>query len=578
MRKTIQSAPFFPGTNEPTVRLLGDESFLKTASEVEPHHYPEIERYLRNVKPEDGYSYILILALGSSQYYGCNRNGDWFDEDELKGWYKTFETNPARLYRHHQNKDPENAAGKVVKAFWNPIMRRVEIVVRMDNNKAPDVVEKLKSGVPVATSMGCKVKYDMCSECGNMARNRGEYCDHLRQQMRHIFEDGRQIYAVNKEPKFFDISLVFRPADRTSYVLRKVASETALFDDSYDLSPYNSATIADVEEKVAAIGKISDITKIIRGIPTKAKIDGEERDLISDYRDKQLPHLMKDVEELPPRALDKMRGSPLITVIRIAKDNGYSLSTPEMCKLMIGKQTGERPSQVSDMPGRIISMILPHILDLLSNREDLVERVTSESPEFTEDRGEEEKVSQALAYFPDSRQFDYRSLIKKAARPQHSWSTVSRAWRNLLSLDGPGRHETVTVKMSDGRELIVPREEMLNAVVFDSLAITRPIRSATLGLSALAAGAAHSIISPYSSEYEPFLQGPDDIMSIPGVRGYVKKSSLELPGYLNTVAFDYILSGGNYIGEEIEHLKSASYEEVVEFIGDYISEILDEIY
>jgi hypothetical protein len=43
--------------------------------------------------------------------------------------------------------------------------------------------------------------------------------------MNEILEDGQKIFAINYYPLFFDISVVYSPADQTSYVLAKVASD-----------------------------------------------------------------------------------------------------------------------------------------------------------------------------------------------------------------------------------------------------------------------------------------------------------------------------------------------------------------
>lgn len=63
-----------------------------------------------------------------------------------------------------------------------------------------------------------------CSICGNRAPSRKEYCDHLTNEMNRVKEAGHQVFAINDRPLFFDISGVFRPADRIAYGLRKVAS------------------------------------------------------------------------------------------------------------------------------------------------------------------------------------------------------------------------------------------------------------------------------------------------------------------------------------------------------------------
>lgn len=562
MYKRYESETEFAATHEPTVQLVyPGRSLIKQAADFSPHHNTDIDEYLASVRPEEGYSYLLILALGSSDIYGCNRNGDWFDKDELEETYRSFEENPAYLYRHHQNKDPKNAAGKVVKSFWNPMMRRVEIIVRMENSKAPDIVEKLLAGVPVATSMGCKVKFDICSECGNKAKTRSEYCDHLRHQMRHIHDDGRQIYAINDSPSFFDISLVFRPADRTSYVLRKIAGEA---EPSTTFAERNAATLGEIHEKISAIGKLSDINKIVRGIPVRMKVNGVNRDLIEKYRDDRLPSLLSDCPQLPGETLDELSNHPTITVIKVLRDNGYSMTTPEITKTLLSKRYGGRPSDVPETFGRIMAMIMPYILELLRNREDVVDDITTNHPEFQEDSEDYYKVSELLDTLPLERNFSDTSLMKKTASLNSgsdiSWGETMRAWKELSSLDGPARHETVKVVLPNGNVMVIPREEVLHSVISDYC--KAPVISLPLSGTAFAAGLISGAILPDNSDIVGERQRDSRLLNLRGMHGRMMKSSsyspLSMSGVIATVGLDACLANGCTVGEELMHLKEAS--------------------
>jgi hypothetical protein len=76
-------------------------------------------------------------------------------------------------------------------------------------------------------SHNCRVSEDVCSGCGNHAKTRKDYCGPeqctkyggLRDNMAKTFEDGHTLHADNPDPAFFDISKVFRPADRIAYTL-----------------------------------------------------------------------------------------------------------------------------------------------------------------------------------------------------------------------------------------------------------------------------------------------------------------------------------------------------------------------
>lgn len=200
------------------------DTFTKKAASFEGEYSPEILGAIEALNTKPAHTYLLINALGAGEYYGSNKNNDYFPERALIEYHKTFEA-LAHVFKHHQNSDPNRSYGKVLFSFYNPKMHRVELIVELSNEKAPDIIQRIVNGDHVSTSMGCRVPYDVCSECGNKAKNRGEYCSHLQRGVAgHITESGRRPYAINLQPKFFDISFVTIPADATSSVMAKVAS------------------------------------------------------------------------------------------------------------------------------------------------------------------------------------------------------------------------------------------------------------------------------------------------------------------------------------------------------------------
>jgi intein/homing endonuclease len=160
------------------VPLFGaaDGVFEKSASVT---LLPEVLSYIKDLKPKAGSQYVLVNAMGAGEYYSSNINGDWFEESGLvhtppnwsgnplldktlgKGWtygYPTFYN--ALPYAHHRNKDPSRAYGEVELAVWNELMKRVELVCRVDYDKCEQfggvpVWDKLKAGQFPDVSMGC---------------------------------------------------------------------------------------------------------------------------------------------------------------------------------------------------------------------------------------------------------------------------------------------------------------------------------------------------------------------------------------------------------------------------------------
>lgn len=190
----------------------GSREMLKTAS-----YDPAVSLYLDSLKREKGFVYALINALTAGEFYGPNRNGDFFPEEALKKYHSTFVTN-GHVYRHHVNKDPKKSMGRVVFSHYNPEMRRVEIVAKLRSNHdgVIKLMEEIEEGRIPKTSMGCKVPYDVCSITGKKAKTRADYSDYLKYKMNKVLDDGRRVYAINTQPRFFDISIVTIPADPVS--------------------------------------------------------------------------------------------------------------------------------------------------------------------------------------------------------------------------------------------------------------------------------------------------------------------------------------------------------------------------
>jgi hypothetical protein len=222
--------------------------------------HPELAQYIKNLRPDPKYQYVLMTPMGAFEYWGMNVNGDIFPEISLsyggngdpvslikaleEKWlspfgkrvppgrytnfgYKTFLG--ADRYKHHVNKDPNLSYGRIPLAVWNPLMHRIELIVQHDREKAKavgaeEIIRDLDEGKSRQISMGCKVPFDVCTVCGHISRTPRDYCDHLRFSMGTVRNDGTLVGAVNFFPRFFDLSDVFVPAAKESGVLKKVAS------------------------------------------------------------------------------------------------------------------------------------------------------------------------------------------------------------------------------------------------------------------------------------------------------------------------------------------------------------------
>lgn len=177
------------------------------------------------LRGEPNETLIHMLALGDGETTGANRNGDYFSKAANVRKHHTFLK--AGYFHNHVNHDMSKALGRVVASAHNDDMGRVELVVALNNDKCAKDLEQLEQDGSFPVSMSCHVGYDVCSICGNKASRRADYCKHASQQLGAILGDGRQVYVDNPDPDFFDISKVWRPADRVAYTFKRLDKAAA---------------------------------------------------------------------------------------------------------------------------------------------------------------------------------------------------------------------------------------------------------------------------------------------------------------------------------------------------------------
>lgn len=265
MKKLIFADSFDFGIDGPLATLADNPDTLKKCASSDV-----VEKW-GEIKPQDGHSLVHLIALGSYESTGPNRNGDAFKTAMCETTHPTFITKGA-LYRNHKS-DPKYKEGHVVKTAYNKDMGRIELLVAAQHDKCADWLGDLEKGNPVSFSMGFSCDPgDNCSICDHMARNRSEYCEHVKKGALHpygmnrVLPDGRKCFVYNDHGYFNDISRVPVGADAIARDLRKVA---ALGDDEVvsgaDLAEMYSLSREGADlDKVALCRKLSAMEKRIQ--------------------------------------------------------------------------------------------------------------------------------------------------------------------------------------------------------------------------------------------------------------------------------------------------------------------------
>ena len=202
-----------------TVGVGGE--IVKSASDMRKQASTIFNMEYEQLAPPKGMTGIHLVALGDSEAYPMNRNGDLFTKEACEKYYPTF-VKCGHVYQHHRNNDPKKSIGQIKAAAYNPDMHRIELYIWADNEKAHDHLERLEKTGEVSFSMACRVPFDRCAACGAIRKRAGDAgeCDHIKYSLGKIAEDGTQIGTYNDEPTWFDISFVGRPADRIAWNLK----------------------------------------------------------------------------------------------------------------------------------------------------------------------------------------------------------------------------------------------------------------------------------------------------------------------------------------------------------------------
>ena len=290
---------------------------------------------------------IHLIAMGNSDQYGFNRNGDYFAGDVLEKRAHTFVTN-GHVFREHNNKDPKKALGQVKWAGYDPKgMQRVELIVHIDKDKAEEEYEMAKQGKALNFSMACRVPNDRCSCCGNEAKSVSAYCPHLRSHMGQYMGDfSKYAFAYNDNPTFFDISRVGQPADRIARHLSYMFKESGMHEMAKVASAGDalipSAMIAMAQginrdifemDEMGMIRKLAAAEEYVNSDAARLNADSDVRAYNACYI---FPHAMR--EKFAAAELETARNMKPENFFRKLASKDCLLSFPAFCQYITGNE------------------------------------------------------------------------------------------------------------------------------------------------------------------------------------------------------------------------------------------------
>lgn len=313
--------------------VTGDSSLTKRASAKE----------LLKFEKTAGQTDLHIIALGAYEGTGFNRNGDAFLEDDCRKNHHLFKAAGRAVHRHHKNKPSDPKYGTIKAAAYNEPMRRIELIVGLDNDKCADILDEQEKKGQTNWSMASKQAYDVCTWCNHKAKTDKDRCDCIPGSIGELNKQGVMCGMINPNPKWFEISHVGRGADRIGLSL-KLASDQRIkpmlpsdylqiytgFQPPED-EFYISKKAADKRE---LLRKLAEMEKHVEGVAQgKAKNTAKDLFLKRQARLKKSPPIEdKDIDELRKHDPDK--------AFRGMADNGVVLGPDEFTKYLFGNRAG----------------------------------------------------------------------------------------------------------------------------------------------------------------------------------------------------------------------------------------------
>lgn len=308
---------------------------------------------------------VHVIALGSYEGIGQNRNGDLFKEAECLKHYKTFVKSGSKrkdgtydgraLNRHHKNKPEDPKYGNIKAAAYNKDMRRIELVVGLDNDKCAEEIQRLAKGEQINVSMAAKVASDICTWCKHEAKDDRGRCEHIPAKIGELNKQGEMCGMDNVSPRWFELSIVGRPADRIGMSLKlahtyapKLSSDYMKiytgFNPPAELNEFLISKKA--SDKRGLLRKLSEMEKRIEGIAKMGPKDSKEK-YIADEASK-----INMGDKMSPEVIDELRKHEPAKLLKVMAENGIVFSPEDFVEYLFGDKLKDH-SIVEKMKDRL---------------------------------------------------------------------------------------------------------------------------------------------------------------------------------------------------------------------------------
>jgi len=379
---------------------------------------------------------VHLVALGSYEGTGANRNLDLFYEDDCLRKHSTFVKAGRAVHIQHKNKPADPKFGNIYDSDYNEKMKRIELMIGIDTN-APRMaksLQKLAQGKQVSYSMASRQAWDRCTLCKHKSYDgKTDRCEHIPRRLGEITKEGVMIAMENIDPTWFEISDVdsTRGADRIAFSLNKTASEHNDVQERYT----NNLKLAEeiylppaltlskyASEKRTLLNKLSKIEK---------HIDAVAQGKVHDSRDKYIKDeaaKLNNAAQLSDKTIEELREfTDHKKLLKALADKGIIFTPEEFYKYIFNNHD---VSNVEDMKSH-----LPSVFNNLQD-EDLHDE------DFQPEEG---KIPQSIMELVKSLTSDH-SLFPGPASGRIMRITIIKSTPHELKKESSDKSESVLAK------------------------------------------------------------------------------------------------------------------------------------
>lgn len=453
----------FPAEHEALVtstgRLLSvintDTGVKSAASDAIPKSVVEEHR------PDKDHFLLHVVAMGDGEHYGPNANGDFWPKSCNETYHDTF-VKHAHYFREHDHDDVKKAMGHVVYSAYSEPMHRIELLIHGNKKKASDIYEAIKNGEHRSVSMSANVPHDRCSCCGNVAKTPAEYCVHAKYQMNQwVPEHKKFAYVINPIAKFFDISDVANPADRTAHSIEASFEKAAhakhhAVMNGYERAVQHGVPILDhdgeliVGVKSASRRRILKVARAFEDYITAVR--ERETGVRSDPRYQFLKYAgtasIKRERSINQEALHALRGYETEAVMRAMVKESRVLTFPEFLVWVTGDSVENitKSAAYKEAAARLPRLFTE--MDKIANIDEMEKTFTVSSEGYMDaTNGNSAKVAELLHGLGDDSNADENAVYQMSMRAIMDGADVPHDPSTVLKAnDIFGYHKAASVK------------------------------------------------------------------------------------------------------------------------------------